>query len=105
MSNNLRIAIGNLRAAILERGRRVAERHDVYDGALTFIQGHPEAISCVMKNLSDSGTRILLVGETCVLPKHFRMHILEKQLMAHCEQVWQKGDEVGLKFNGLANIG
>ena len=105
MSNNLTAAIENLRAAISGQDRRDTERHDVYDGALIFVQDHPEAISCIVKDLSDTGARIVPVDETDILPKNFRMHMPEKQLMAHCEKVWQKGDEVGLKFIGLANIG
>ncbi|MDH3675495.1 MAG: hypothetical protein OES12_08360, partial [Anaerolineae bacterium] len=81
MSNNLTVAIENLRAAISGQDRRVAERHDVYDGALIFVQDHPEAISCIVKDLSETGARIVPVDETYILPKHFRMHMPEKQLM------------------------
>ena len=105
MGDNLRSAIEQLTAVIAKRDRRVSTRLDVNDDAWTFVEGQSEAVNCIVKDISDTGARIVFVGESRVLPKHFRMYIPEKQLMAHCEQVWQKGNEAGLKFIGLPSIG
>lgn len=95
----------DLRAIVLDQNRRSSPRHEVLDGALTLTQDRPDAICCVVKDMSDTGARIVLVGEACVIPSQFRLYIPEQETMAYCEQVWQKGNDVGLKFVGLANIG
>ena len=105
MSNDLRVAIENLTAVILKRDWRVSQRQDVNDDAWTFVQGKSKAVNCNVRDDSKTGARIVFVSESRVLPKQFRMYIPEKQLMAHCEQVWPRGNEAGLKFIGLPSIG
>ena len=94
-----------LNAIIFDHDRRKSARHAVDGGALTFVKDRPEAVCCIVKDLSDQGARIMLVDKACFLPKNFRMHIPDRHMMAHCEQVWRKGREIGLKFSGRADIG
>jgi hypothetical protein len=94
-----------LGAVIFDHDRRETKRQAVNAGALSFVKDRPDAICCIVKDLSEQGAKITLVDEICFLPKNFRMHIPEKHIMAHCEQVWRKGREIGLKFSSLADIG
>ena len=96
---------GILGTVIFDQDRRGTKRQVVNAGALSFVKDRPDAICCIVKDLSDQGAKIVLVDEFGFLPKNFRMHIPEKHIMAHCVQLWRKGREVGLKFISLADIG
>lgn len=88
---------------VLASERRGAERQEANDTASTFMQGSPDAISCVVCDVSDTGTRIRLKS-TAKLPSRFKLCILDKHLLADCELVWRKKNEVGLKFRSVAYI-
>ncbi len=87
-----------------EADRRGSSRRTLEDEALTFVKGNPDAISCVVCDISDSGARIKLCSGDFV-PMRFKLCVPDKHILADCDQVWRKNDEVGLKFRSVAYIG
>ena len=77
--------------------RRRTPRQNVDDDALTFVEGHSTAIPCEVRDISDGGARIAL-KTSWVMPKRFKLYIPDKRVWQDCEQVWRKGNEIGLGF-------
>ena len=86
-----------------ETDRRASLRHDKDDDALTFVKGDSDAISCVVRDISDGGARLILKrGE--FIPKQFKLCVPEMQILADCELVWRNKKEIGLKFRSVVDI-
>ena len=83
--------------------RRSAERHVVNDEAVTFFKGSRKAISCAVRDVSDTGARLKIEIGT-FLPRRFKLYIPEKHILADCEMVWRKRSEIGLQFRSVTSI-
>lgn len=84
--------------------RRSTLRQSVEEEALTITKGRDNAISCVVKDISDKGARIVLDSEARFVPKRLKLYIADRHTIAECEQVWRKTNEIGLKFLSVAHI-
>ncbi len=84
--------------------RRDSTRKDADEYALTLLQGSENAIACVVKDISDTGARIMISAD-CFVPKLFKLCIPERDVIAECEYVWREGDEIGLRFRNVVDMG
>jgi hypothetical protein len=84
------------------RERRTAERLPVYRGALLSISGQLTTLSCTIRDFSDKGAGIRLIGIT-LLPLDFDMSLDWFRTSEACRLVWRDGDFAGVVFNQRAN--
>ncbi len=84
--------------------RRAVPRDDVRYDAQSFVKDRPDAMPCVVLNVSAAGARIRLPDFLSFLPKNSKLYIEEKHMLAECEQVWRNGNEIGVKFTSIVAI-
>lgn len=83
--------------------RRNAMRREIDQDAFTLVDGASSAIACNVLDISDTGARIEF-KITSVIPKRFKLWIAENHLLAECERVWRKGNQMGLRFRSSTFI-
>lgn len=55
-------------------------------------------ISCLVKDLSNTGARIVLEDGHALLPDHFELHIPKKSMTRKAEVRWREGQVIGIAF-------
>lgn len=91
---------------------RFAHRKTGASAAIIYSDEINGAVHCVVRDMSVSGAR-LLVKESKLLPKangmpelptEFTLNIRLDRIAVNCRLVWQKGDEVGVKFTSAPRV-
>ncbi len=88
---------------VADDDRRDSTRQEADEYALTLLQGSDSAIACVVKDISETGARIMISAD-CFVPKRFKLCIPERDVIADCEYVWRRSDEVGLRFRNVVDM-
>lgn len=57
------------------------------------------AVDCILRDISDSGARIVFAGPTS-LPKEARLLVVSTNEMYPVEVAWQRGLNAGVQFTG-----
>ena len=100
-----RSKLRDMKAKILfNADRRIATRLEVNQSAKALVPNAPEAVSCVIVDISDTGAKISVTDENCFLPKKMKLYIADKHIIADCEQMWRRGRDIGLAFTSTANF-
>jgi hypothetical protein len=78
-----------------ERARRIR----VLKGARAVFNQQHSAVSCVVRDLSESGAKIEFdVG--WIVPPHFTLFVELDGFKVECEKVWHRGNLYGVRFTG-----
>jgi hypothetical protein len=76
---------------------RTDQRRKVLKGAIaSFNQGH-STLSCLVRDLSETGCRISAEGAVSI-PDTFSLFVELDGLSAECEVTWRDGSEAGVRF-------
>ena len=81
--------------------RRQAGRRKSFLRGLVYFDNKHGALSCLVRDLSDEGARIVL-SENVTVPETFDLHILQRNQTLRARVTWRRGDEIGLGFPGAA---
>jgi hypothetical protein len=81
--------------------RRQAGRRKSFLRGLVYFDNKHGALSCLVRDLSDKGARIIF-SENVTVPETFDLHILQKNQTLRARVSWRRGDEIGLDFPGKA---
>ena len=79
--------------------RRNAGRRKSFLRGLVYFDNKHGALSCLVRDLSDKGARIVF-SENVSVPEMFDLHILQKNQTLRAKVTWRRGDEIGLGFAG-----
>ncbi len=74
-------------------------RHKVLKGARVAFNNEFSAIPCTLRDLSETGCRIIFEGGWFV-PDQFMLHVDIDGYKVNCKRVWQRGSECGARFIG-----
>lgn len=77
--------------------QRGAHRSRTFLKADIDINGGLSALSCIIKDLSDTGARIV-VSDGVVLPETFRLHLPKPDRWVSASIRWRRGEFVGVHF-------
>jgi hypothetical protein len=77
--------------------RRQAGRRKSFLRGLVYFDNKHGALSCLVRDLSDKGARIIF-SENVTVPETFDLHILQKNQTLRAHVSWRRGDEIGLDF-------
>ena len=77
--------------------RRHAGRRKSFLRGLVYFDNKHGALSCLVRDLSDEGARIIF-SENVTVPETFDLHILQKNQTLRARVTWRRGDEIGLGF-------
>jgi hypothetical protein len=77
--------------------KRGAHRSRTFLKADISINGGLSALSCIIKDLSDTGARIVLSAGV-VLPETFRLHLPKPDRWVDATVRWRRGEYVGVHF-------
>jgi len=77
--------------------RRDAGRRKSFLRGLVYFDNKHGALSCLVRDLSDKGARIIF-SENVTVPETFDLHILQKNQTLRAKVTWRRGDEIGLGF-------
>jgi hypothetical protein len=77
--------------------RRHAGRRKSFLRGLVYFDNKHGALSCLVRDLSDKGARIIF-SENVTVPETFDLHILQKNQTLRAKVTWRRGDEIGLDF-------
>jgi hypothetical protein len=77
--------------------RRRSKRLKSFLQGLVYIDKRRGAMSCVIRDLSETGARMIL-SETVAIPEFVSLHIPQKDETYQARVKWRHGDEVGLAF-------
>ena len=78
--------------------RRQAGRRKSFLRGLVYFDNKHGALSCLVRDLSDEGARIIF-SENVSVPETFDLHILQKNQTLRARVTWRRGDEIGLGFS------
>jgi hypothetical protein len=67
-------------------------------GCVYFNKGR-NAMDCLIRDLSDSGARIIFSG-TVAVPDVLELYVPQKEQTLRARVQWRRGDEIGLVFPG-----
>jgi hypothetical protein len=81
--------------------RRQAGRRKSFLRGLVYFDNKNGALSCLVRDLSDEGARIIF-SENVTVPETFDLHILQKNQTLRARVTWRRGDEIGLGFGAVA---
>jgi hypothetical protein len=81
--------------------RRQAGRRKSFLRGLVYFDNKHGALSCLVRDLSDKGARIIF-SENVTVPETFDLHILQKNQTLRARVSWRRGDEIGLDFPAKA---
>lgn len=79
--------------------KRGAHRSRTFLKADIDINGGLSSLSCIVKDISESGARIAL-SDGVVLPEHFRIRLPKPDRWVGASVRWRRGDFVGVHFEG-----
>lgn len=74
-------------------------RHKVLKGAQVAFNNEFSAIPCTLRDMSETGCRIIFEGGWFV-PDRFMLHVDIDGYKVDCKRVWQRGSECGARFIG-----
>jgi hypothetical protein len=77
--------------------RRDTGRRKSFLRGLVYFDNKHGALSCLVRDLSDKGARIIF-SENVTVPETFDLHILQKNQTLRAKVTWRRGDEIGLGF-------
>jgi PilZ domain len=77
--------------------RRQAGRRKSFLRGLVYFDNKHGALSCLVRDLSDEGARIIF-SENVTVPESFDLHILQRNQTLRAKVTWRRGDEIGLGF-------
>lgn len=77
--------------------KRAMRRQRLLKGALITARDHATAITCAVRDLSDTGAR-LRIDCLSVVPHAFTLIIDLDGIEVDCEVMWQRGRELGVRF-------
>jgi hypothetical protein len=80
----------------LEERRKIVRRKALKGGRIVFHDGH-STLSCVIRNLSDTGAR-LQIANVVGVPAEFALHFDDGSLPRQCVVIWEKGSTLGVEF-------
>ena len=78
---------------------RRSSRNKVLKGAHVAFNNEFSAIPCTVRNVSETGARLVIEGGWFV-PDTFVLHVDIDGYKIECKRVWQKGSECGVRFIG-----
>jgi PilZ domain len=81
--------------------KRQATRRKVLKGAVLAFNGHHCTLDCTVRDMSDTGCR-LLMSDTLRVPATFDLLIEVDATMVPCEVVRRTAREIGVHFTGPA---
>ena len=84
--------------------RRSEVRKNVKLDARWLMKNEPDAVACVVTNISEFGARVRLPGPAYFVPQKTKLYIEEIQVLAECVQVWRKGQDIGVKFTTMTYL-
>ncbi len=58
---------------------------------------HQSVLDCTIRDLSEIGCRIIVQNQID-LPADFELHLTSSDEKYHCQIIWRKGKEAGIKF-------
>jgi hypothetical protein len=79
--------------------KRGAHRSRTFLKADIDINGGLSSLSCIVKDMSETGARITL-SDGVVLPEHFRIRLPKPDRWVPASVRWRRGDFVGIHFEG-----
>ena len=74
-------------------------RHKALKGAYVAFNNEFSAIPCTLRDISETGCRIIFEGGWFV-PDQFTLHVDIDGYKVNCKRVWQRGSECGARFIG-----
>ena len=78
---------------------RYALRSRTFLKAEIDLNGGLSTLSCIVKDLSETGARIL-VSEGIALPETFRIHLPKPDRWVQATVRWRRGEYIGVHFDG-----
>jgi PilZ domain len=85
------------------REARKSRRRRVLKGAISAFNLRHSTIRCCVRDMSDTGCRLLSDGSIAI-PDTFTLIIELDGFEAECEVVWRTADEVGVRFTSAPKI-
>ncbi|MCB1455405.1 MAG: hypothetical protein KDJ48_01035 [Nitratireductor sp.] len=82
-----------------ETNNRIAPRQRVLKTAKAAFNDQFSAIPCLMRNVSETGAR-LVFDNVGLVPRVFTLFVELDGYKVECERVWQEGKECGVRFCG-----
>ena len=79
--------------------KRGAHRSRTFLKAEIDLSGGLSALSCIIKDLSDTGARLVL-SEGVALPETFRLHLPKPDRWVQASVRWRRAELVGVHFEG-----
>ncbi|OCW57211.1 hypothetical protein AWJ14_11525 [Hoeflea olei] len=80
-----------------------APRKRVLKGATAAFNHEFSAIPCLLREISDTGARLIFEGGWFA-PDRFTLHVALDGYKVECERVWQRGSECGVRFLGERQV-
>ena len=78
--------------------KRGAHRNRTFLKADLDVSGGLSSLSCIVKDLSDTGARLVL-SDGVVLPETFRLRLPKPDRWVHVSVRWRRGEFVGVHFD------
>jgi len=78
---------------------RADQRRRVLKGAIVSFNGGNSTLSCRVRDLSETGCRLIAEG-TMSVPDTFSLFVELDGLTADCEATWRDGGQTGVRFIG-----
>ena len=76
---------------------RIESRQRTLSTGFIVTHGNTTGVGCTIRDISEDGAR-LRVENGYSLPLHFKLKTETEPVEYHCEVVWRKFDEVGIRF-------
>lgn len=80
--------------------RRAPRRRVLKDAKIVYLNNWT-VVSCRVRDVSDSGAR-LICGDQAAVPGEFRFMFTGEKTCRLAEVVWRRGDLIGIRFTGPA---
>ena len=80
-------------------GRRNVRRRTLKNGKIV-LPGSWGTYDCIIKDVSESGARLRLAGESAILPKEFDLVFVTETLTYPVSLRWRRDQECGVEFCG-----
>ena len=78
--------------------KRRTRRHRTYKGARIIFRAYPEAIRCIVRNLSEGGACLHIEGPEIGIPDTFRLVFDRSAPERRCSVVWRDEGRLGVEF-------
>lgn len=86
---------------VSERGndRRGVRRRTLKNGKIV-LPGSWGTYDCIIKDVSETGARLRLAGESAILPTDFELVFVTEALTYPVHLRWRRNQEAGVEFSG-----